>query len=247
MSNDGRSVEEHEMSVIITAHARDQFRIHQPNAGYRGCRMAFIDAVPVGEDIGRAMCGRFWTTRQDQGTSYFRLARDRRGEFVCVHSPHNETGEMVAVVITYLRFGGEQEDFAWKHWPPTTNMEQWAFNQYLKYAPPATVTRYRHAEAPEAPPLDPAATWARAVAVQSQYELFAASKGVKRQFGCTQSAVRHMFSTASRVVADGDGILVGTGWATLRLTETTDGWRVTSTDKHVDIDTSVDAVVVVGT
>jgi len=246
MPVDGRSVEEQAATVIVTAHAREQFRLQHPNAGYRGVRSAFMDAVAVGEDIGRAMCGRFWTPRQGHGTSYFRLARDRRGEFVCVHSPHRDTGEMVAVIITYLRFGMDQEAFAWKHWPSQSSMETWCFSQYPKYAP-AYAPRYSHTDAPEAPPLDPAATWARAVAVQHDYDKFSVSKGVRRQFGCTQSAVRHMFSNASRLVADGDGILVGAGWVTVRLTKTDDGWRLTSTDKHVDTETTAEDVVIVNT
>jgi hypothetical protein len=98
------------MSVLPSPHALKRYRQHHPGATRGDMQLAVGTGIPVEPDTAHALCGRPAEQRLDTGS--FVLAPDRRGLFVLV--PFGPRGRLV---ITYLRFGPAQEDFAVRSWP----------------------------------------------------------------------------------------------------------------------------------
>lgn len=91
----------------VKLHALVRFREHHPEATDDDVREAVARGVELSSDLANSLLGRpLEIRRTDSG---YTLAADRRGIFAL-----KERGQ---VVVTYLRFGIAQEEFARKHWP----------------------------------------------------------------------------------------------------------------------------------
>lgn len=91
----------------ITAHALERFHEHHPAATRRDLCLAIAYGVGVSNEMACSLLGR--PLELNRGDTVYILAEDRRGLFAL--------REGCSVVVTYLRFGPRQEDFARTHWP----------------------------------------------------------------------------------------------------------------------------------
>lgn len=91
----------------VTAHALERFREHHPEATRRDLCLAIAYGVGISNEMACSLLGR--PLELNRGDSVYILAEDRRGLFAL-----REGGQ---VVVTYLRFGPRQEDFARRSWP----------------------------------------------------------------------------------------------------------------------------------
>lgn len=94
-------------TIGASKHALDRYQEHHPDADWRD----LIEDAQTGDEVepqtAQSLAGR---TSEARNTRYT-LARDRRGMFAIA------TDAMPHKVVTYLRFGEAQEEFARKHWP----------------------------------------------------------------------------------------------------------------------------------
>jgi len=96
--------------LVVTDHALQQFQQHDPDATLLTLARALRDGIDLDEDLARPFRGLIGKRKTSQVT-YYVLAPSRRGMFAVIE----EGGKKV--VITYLRFGAQQENLAWDFWP----------------------------------------------------------------------------------------------------------------------------------
>lgn len=94
------------LDLWVRPHALDRIRLHHPSVGVRGALALVRCAEEIPAGIAAPLLGRSLEGVQDR---YF-LAHDRGGIFVIVRSQPQHTFGWV--MVTYLRFGGYQQDVA---------------------------------------------------------------------------------------------------------------------------------------
>jgi len=88
--------------MYVDPHCLDRYRIHHPKADANKLLKACEEGVEIDSRIAMSMVGR---TGKETSDRYF-VTPDCKGMFVLVRD----------TLITYLRFGGPQKNFARKHW-----------------------------------------------------------------------------------------------------------------------------------
>jgi hypothetical protein len=100
------------ISPYITPHALERLQEHYSNKiGIRGALTVLRSSLEVQSGVVAGLLGRTMEAVQDR---YF-LPREKKGLFVIVdRDTHVQSGY---VVVTYIRFGSQQQTAAAKLWP----------------------------------------------------------------------------------------------------------------------------------
>jgi hypothetical protein len=102
---------------IAKPHATDRYQQHHPTAIPLDLVWDIKDAsVVIERDMARTLLGRFRDSdRAKRGETEYRLSSDRAGIFAIV-----DGDDGVKFIVTYLRLGDQQKEFALKNWPRAT-------------------------------------------------------------------------------------------------------------------------------
>jgi len=206
--------------IIVTDHAQDMYQLHHPDSSVREIKQSFIDSILIDEGLGRALCGRYWDPKKEHGKTFFRISRDRKGEFVSVY----RKDEYYVYIVTYLRFGGEQQAFVWKHFPPETLTDTHLYQAYKDSVYKSVVYD--------------GDLWSeiRSIDLDQSLNRFKVSKGITRAFGSKESAVRYLVNNAEVTYSDEELVelsckFVYSGIAISRSEK--DTWRIYLTDRNI--------------
>jgi hypothetical protein len=99
---------------FITRHALIRFQEHYPDVGYGEVLKDLRGSVEIEGPMALTLTGRGKKHKDDKPTTYY-LSAERVGIYAIVDSSDVAPGQRT--VITYLRLGDLQKDFAQKHWP----------------------------------------------------------------------------------------------------------------------------------
>lgn len=100
-------------NVYVTLHARERLRERHPNVGVRGALALLGRSTEVtGPEIA-PLLGRQLSAVRDR---YF-LGDDRRGVFVVLGTDKLRNGDRQWILVTFIRFGEQQETVAKRLWP----------------------------------------------------------------------------------------------------------------------------------
>lgn len=102
--------------VFVTAHARERFQIHHPEADLNTFCVALDQGEEISTSVARFLVGRAADPTKEMGVSRYFLAPDRWGLFVLVE--YDQPSHFPLTCVTYLRFQHSQFEFVKERWPP---------------------------------------------------------------------------------------------------------------------------------